>query len=425
MADASEIIKWTELMTAGAKSLEEERYAEAVESFGEAANMGREMAQAELLAFSLRMLGNAKNHLGEYEEARKALSESLELARKIENLRGQAEALAGLASVAYCLEDSAVAEDLFLESIAVFAGLGDELRKAMLLCDLGAVYCSSSGWEKAFAAYNEALELCRRLGEKHGQAEILVMIGELCRRQGFLEESAVHLQAGALVFMALEDWRNTASTLQYLGLTYHDLGDLERAVDSHRRALVLWLEINETEEVALVLFALGKLYQALGQLDEAEESFLQSLNLVKEHPEAAGYRRQNLASLYLLRKDIEEAGVQFKAALEYFQAAGNWERAGEMLENLGFLQEIAGNSTEAERYYLEALEEYRKCGSKKGMSLVFRSLGQLYEGIGQEKRALENLWQALNLFRELELKEMPLLEKEIQHLSRRIRRGNG
>ncbi len=420
MADAGKLIEWSELMKAGAQGLEDERFAEACRAFDRAVELGRQMGQQELLSFSLRMQGMAHNRLGNFALARKALSESLGLARQAGNLRGQGEALCGLANVAYALDETAVAEDLFHEALEMF--VEDRLRKAMVLCDLGVLYCNASRWEKASTSYHQALVICRELKEKHGEAEILVMLGELSRRRGCLEESALYLKDASMVFATLQDWRSLASTLQYLGLAYHDLGDLEKASESHRRALALWLDLGETEEVALVLFALGKLAQALDRLEEAEDYFLHSLDIVKDDPEASAYRHQNLGNLYLLRKNWEKAEENFKAALDLFTRTGKLERTGEMLETLGFLQEIAGDSKQAESYYLQALQVFNSSGSKKGLGEVYRTLGLLYEEAGRHKRALENLWRALNFYRELNPGDALQVEKEIQRISRRIRR---
>jgi tetratricopeptide (TPR) repeat protein len=168
---------------------------------------------------------------------------------------------------------------------------------------------------------------------------------------------------------------------------------------------------------------LGKLAQSLGKLDEAEGYFLDSLQLVDNDFEAQGYRHQNLGSLYLLKKDSKKAELSFHAALNAFQQAGKVEKSGEIFEILGFLREIEGETAEAEECYLKALENFTHCESKKGKGEVYRTLGLLYEQDGKDKKALENLWQALNLYRETEHMDAPQVEREIQRISRRIRRG--
>ncbi|HWJ02147.1 MAG TPA: tetratricopeptide repeat protein [Verrucomicrobiae bacterium] len=424
MTHADGLIRWSELMTLGAQELEDNKLDTALKAFGRAVAIGRKMGQLELLSFSLRMQGIVYNRLGNYTEARIAFSESLELARTTDNIRGQAEAISGLANVAFAMDEIEISEDLFAEACEKFDQINEQLRKAMVLCDLGALQSNNGDWNKAYGSYHQALHLCRSHREKYGEAEILVMLGELSRRQGDLEQAVINLKAASMVFAALEDWRNLAATLQYLGLNYHELGDLERSADSHRRALALWSQLGENEEMALVQFALGKVYQAMGQVTEAEDCFLKSLEMLKNDPEGAGHRQQNLGNLYLMKKDWFKAEEYFKAAAESFELAGKTGKTGELLEVLGFLQEVQGITNLAEEYYTRALRAFEAGGQKRGQGDVYRSLGLMYNCDGKSKKALEYLWKALRIYRELDETEVVKLEGEIQKISRRIRRGN-
>ncbi len=423
MAKAIELLQWSKVMTAGSRNLEAGQVQEARNAFAEAVTLARRMVHLELLAFSLRMLGLANNRLGLPSEARQNLAEALELYRTANNRRGEAEALAGLAGAAYALEQIELAESLFEESCCLFEQIDEQLRKVMVLCDLGTLHGSVCNWDKALQAYDTALQLCRKLEEKHGQAEILVMLGELSRRQGNLEECAVHLLAASLLFASLGEQKSLASTLQYLGLTYHDMNETERGMDCHRRALSIWLDLGERQEAGLVLFALGKMAQSMGNFATAEEFLLQSLEFVHNDPESAGYRQQNLGGLYLVLHDLGKAEEYFIAALASFRQAGKQARAGEVLETLGFIREIAGDWQEAEKYYLQALDNLPESGGEKRRAELLRTLGLLYADQGQDKKAVRWLWSALDMFRSLDASEASRLEQDIQHLSHRIRRG--
>ena len=423
MAKARELLQWSKAMTAGSGHLEAGKFAEACADFTQAVEKARHLAQNELIGFSLRLLGVALNRTGAYAQALTAFAESLDFARETGNLRAQAEALAGLATVHAALEHLELADKLFNESLSLFVQVDEPLRQAMVLCDLGNLQCKAELWDKAWQAYDHALQVCRRQGEKYAQGEIQVLLGELSRRQDNLEHCAIHLLAAAMLFAGLAEKRSLASTLQYLGLTYHEMGETTQAIVTHRRALEIWLELGDHQEAALVLLALGKMVQTMGDFAAAETYILRSLELVKDDPEAAAYRQQSLGDLYLMSHDLKQAEHNFPAALVFFKAAGKTQLTSDLLETLGLIREISRDWFGAENYYLEALSNL-PAGNQLRRAELLRTLGLLYAGQGQNKKALSQLWSALAIFRSLASQEADKVEQEIQYISYRIRRGN-
>lgn len=314
----SSVISWGDLMNRGGRELEAGNHSAAIGMIRSALEIGRELGQSELTAFSLRMLGIALNNSGEYEQARTALEESLKITLQIGNIRGQGEAKVGLATAAFCLGEITLAEELFKQSIDIFDGLGDQIRKAMLLSDLGALYCNECDWETALETYYAGLEICMTKGEKHGQAEILVMLGEVSRRCEKLEEAVVCLRGAALRYHEIDDRRNEALAIQYLGLTYFDLGEMKYARQCHLDAMALLLELNELEEVALVKLALGKISQILGQIEDAEKYYLEA----RADYAVAGSAHGEIDAIRALAILREAIGDEKQALVLMWQALG-------------------------------------------------------------------------------------------------------
>ena len=155
----------------------------------EAPSLDRARALAGLGALSIR--------LGEYAEARRTISQALELYRQNDDVVGIASSLNNLGAVAGTEGDWAAAEAHFEESLDAVRRLGDNSREATALENLATIALHREEYERAIQFAEEALALRRNAGDRRGTAGNLIILGEVAVHDGALE-SATSLYAESL-----------------------------------------------------------------------------------------------------------------------------------------------------------------------------------------------------------------------------------
>lgn len=146
--------------------------ARAVVLYRQSLNAFRRLGDRLAVALVLSNLGEALIALGEFDPAVEQLREALETQRAVGDLRGGAITLANLADVARQRGDGATAEARFVESISLFAQIGDQALIAEGIEGLGGVM--------------------HDLGRTRGAARLLGAAEELRDRNGAPRQIANH-----------------------------------------------------------------------------------------------------------------------------------------------------------------------------------------------------------------------------------------
>jgi serine/threonine-protein kinase len=258
-----------------------------------AARLGRDLeGQPEVRASLLALIGSVYRDLGLLDPARRTLEE----ARRV------AEAGAG----------------------------GESLATAQALAELAALQRLLGDLETGRAAADRALAIReRRLGPEHPEvARTLATLALFDRNQGARPEARRKLErALAIAERGQIAPVETAKWLNHLGLIQQDLGELETAVATYRRALeqLERAEGPESPLLALPLDNLGMTLRALGRLEESRGVLERALAQAEKGYGTAhsqyGTALNSLGNVLLDLGRHEEARERFRAA------AVNYERA--------------------------------------------------------------------------------------------------
>jgi predicted ATPase/DNA-binding CsgD family transcriptional regulator len=203
------------------------------------------------------------------------LEDSLQLCQTLQDQRGLAEALLGLAQVARERGEFERAEEMLSQSRRLASALGDQLMMAWVLRALGSVARALGDREQALRLARESLALCRAVGDNHQAGHLLDQIGEARR----------------------------------------DLGELELAAEAHRAAMDLLAAAGCQEGVNSSTYRQARLARARGASGKAIALAVQSL----EGYRVLGNRRDLPACLDLIAEAI--VGSQPARAAHLFAGA--------------------------------------------------------------------------------------------------------
>ncbi|HEX3963577.1 MAG TPA: BTAD domain-containing putative transcriptional regulator [Trebonia sp.] len=202
-------------------------------------------------AVSRRLLGDAYNDLGDYEQAPGCYMASLELYRRLGNCRGEARTLTGLGMLAARQERYVDALAYDEQSLRLYRTVGDKAGEAVMLFGIGWDHCLLSDFEQARAVSRQALTLNAEAGNRDLDGAIWNSLGYAEHHLGHLTEAAACYQRALVIGREFGDRWGEAVTLSRLGDTRHATGDLPQARKAWQQSLTILDDLDHpyAEEV--------------------------------------------------------------------------------------------------------------------------------------------------------------------------------
>ena len=197
-----------------------------------------------------------------------------------------------------------------------------------------------------------------------------------------------------------------AEILNILGVSYRDIGDYNKAIEYHEKALEI--RINALGENQPELYNnLGISYDGLGDYGKAIEYHEKALEirintLGENHPDVASYYN-NLGTVYNSLGDYNKAIEYHEKALEIrINTLGeNHPDVADSYNNLGISYDGLGDYNKAIEYHEKALEiRINTPGENQNHRNIIRSyvfLGKIYYGLGDYGKAIEYYEKALEI----------------------------
>ncbi len=213
----------------------------------------------------------------------------------------------------------------------------------------------------AVERYERAIELCRRIGYRHGEGVNLVNLGLLHHMLGGVVNALSKYEVAAQVFAELGNVRGEAMVLANAAWARHAfLGEDAQAEADARKAMHHFIDIGDRAREAQCLEIIAGVSARQGRLDEAVRLLEESLHALAE----TGNRfleSQHLRSLALLQIDRDE----------HQEALTTLDRADQLCREAGF-DEMAVELT-----------------SIRGAAYV--AVGRVSEGLAVTRQAVESL----------------------------------
>ncbi len=250
--------------------------------------------------------------------------------------RVRARGLTALAWLNNRQSEGAKAEPLAREGLALYRELGDQHGVALALFILGDALCEQDDFAAGRPLVFESLALYRTLGDRFGIAMVLQRLGETvdiieyARTRAYLEESLGN-------YRALEFDAGIASSLSNLGRLEYRFGDYASACARLTEALEILRRLGPSN-IYTIHNLLGELSLREGDYEQAHAYLEESLSLARE----MGWG-------------------------EYY-----W-----ILVHLGYAVLRQGDQARAKALFMEAQQSFQEIGSKIGVTLALEGLASL------------------------------------------------
>jgi tetratricopeptide (TPR) repeat protein len=285
------------------------------------------------------------------------------------------------------------AERLYVRVLDVARRSGNRAGEADVLICLGEIRWPQGGLEPAAECYRLALAIARDLSHRTAEVDALVGLAEVMRSWG-RSEQAVGLFGEAMDIARRTADRSGEMTV-LIGLGWAEL-DLGRPAAEHlERALAIARAIGDPHEVARALRGLGHIHRLQGRRAQAADDFEQSLVVARTvgSPSAELGALIGLGMVCRLEGRHEEAGHAFERALTLAVDLGDLNQQFEAHHGLGRLRLSAGRADRAVDSHRAALDAAVALGQILDEARAHDGLARAHLALEQREQARRH-WQA-------------------------------
>lgn len=186
--------------------------------------------------------------------------------------------------------------------------------------------------DPAAQALDEAMELCRKLGNLSGQGQVLLRRAELAQGAGELPTALEGLNQALACFEQAGDAPGRAAALERRARLQQECGDLAGASRSLEGALSLALEAGDELSQMLLNQYLASLYRQQKRNDEALAAYrrLGALSQKTNEPQREALALVGVGTLLAQEGRASEAKLAFRGAEEVFKRLGQPKQAQEV-----------------------------------------------------------------------------------------------
>ncbi len=193
---------------------EVQRYDDAMAYLNQALLIAQEIGDVRGRGIWLANLGLVYDDLHQYQEAIGAHKESVGVARTMRDQRGLASRLSNLGNSYLAAGEHSEALKCFHEVVAVCKGLGDKPEAALRMGIIGNVnselgrnapneFEANFYFDLALDAYRDTVVMAQELGDKVGEGDLLISIGNVYGNMGKYDEAIYHFTAAYQLFESL------------------------------------------------------------------------------------------------------------------------------------------------------------------------------------------------------------------------------
>lgn len=243
------------------------------------------------------------------------------------------------------------------------------------------------------AYYTESLDLCRRIGDKWGEAFSLRGAVSSIRNWGDAELILPRLHKSLTLFRELNDDWGVALVLFNLGWLALNEDDPQQAETCWEEALQLFRRSGDRWGIAVTLSAMAYIARLYGKYPNAAALTQESLMLFRELGDKAGIALSmaRLGSVASRRGDFAEAIALIEESITLQRERGDQQRVVDGLNGLGIIAGYQGDYARAETTLNEALTIAKELGMQYDIPSTLSNLAFIAYDQGDLDRA-EALW---------------------------------
>jgi tetratricopeptide (TPR) repeat protein len=371
------------------------------------------------LEFAWSGLGIATGTPVDLEAAKTFYQKQLKEARVVKDQNATTWALASLGHILIRMKDFKDARRYVSESLELADELHDYAALGYVNNLLGDIAYGQGLMEDANLFYRRGWDAYARIGEEKGQAWSYTNIGNAAQAMGDFNTASQMYRKSIELIEKMDDPRALAWNKNLMGSVGWAIGSYEVALKTYEEALELYRLKDDMRGQAWTLDLMGNLKLAMHQDVEAERLYHQAHTMSGAEgtdPQGMAWYRYHMGAVYLFRKNVDEAKEEFTKALQIFEHLQDTLGQVASLTHLGEIACTQGKFKEAQSQLKHGVQLMLAGQSNPLLVDLLTSVAQLLKGQGEEKKAISLLMVALShpTCRQQTKDRMVSLAKELQ-----------
>jgi two-component system, NarL family, sensor histidine kinase UhpB len=332
--------------------------------------------QAQALAIKIKynmgianaywIIGSASNNLGNYELALKYCNNALKIfgqllsagtetaTGKVKILKQKAR-LYNLIGIIYDgLGNYPEALKNYSSSLQIAEEIFDKKNITALHNNIGIIYVELGNYPEALKNILASLKAEEESGNKKGIANCYNNIGLIYETQGNYQEALKNYQATLKISVEMDDKQGIASSYNNIGLSYYDQGNYPEALKNYLASLKIREETRDKEGIAIAYTNIGNIYDDQNNYPESLKNYIAALKVSEEIGDKQGIViiYNNISKIYIKQKKYNEASQYLSKGLELAKEIGS-------LNNVKVSYELLAAYDSAKGNFKKALEHYK------------------------------------------------------------------
>jgi predicted ATPase/DNA-binding SARP family transcriptional activator/tetratricopeptide (TPR) repeat protein len=287
----------------------------------------------------------------------------------------------------------AQAKPVLEEAIAICKRRGDRIGQAnsnALLADL-----LRFRWKDAFTEVErvllECIEIYESIGARLSAALVLLQLAQFSDGFGEFAKCIACCQKGRQVAMEF-GWLDLAAVwLSWESIAHLRMGDLERARQLRQQSLEMARETNSRTDMIWGLLEMGEIERVAGNLDLAEKFYQECITSYQDNPMTMvmGFYHKSMGDLSLSRGEFESARQHFEESRAYARRDYSLWCAAYATSGLGRATLAMGEPALAHQHFMDALRESKDLAAPSLTASSLSGMVRWFAASGDNERAIE------------------------------------
>jgi predicted ATPase/Tfp pilus assembly protein PilF/transcriptional regulator with XRE-family HTH domain len=260
----------------------------------------------------------------------------------------------------------------------------------------GAAMLTQGDNARARALYEEALAICRKLGDKRRVQRILNNLAVIELQEQQIPKAQTLLEESLALAQEMGDRRRVVANLTNLGIIAFNGGDNERARTLYEEALDISRAVGDKGRQSDLLNNLSLIAQKQNDFVKAYRLLEESLALARElgNRQSIALNLVNLGTFASLQKDWAKAAVSFEEALAAAQEIGHKRTQAAAALGLALVAISRADYGRAASWATDSLRLDIEMGNKYGQALGLTALAKVAAAHGKYEEATRLLANA-------------------------------
>jgi len=293
----------------------------AIPIYNRAVELAKTSNDKTIISAALYAAGENYYFAGNADSTTILMNECLQIAGEIGDSSRIGQCLLRIGNCYTLLNEQELAEQTYLEALAVIQSLDDPILSGRTLNNLANIYGRWGQYIKALSMYDRAREYFEESGFTEGLGWLNFSIARLYKQISDYENALKHSQQALHYYQQISEATEDSSGIMIcygqLGDIYIQIGDFKKAMEYHQTALQLRRKTGVKSAIADSYRGLGEIYYFQKDYDRAMDYFQKAIGLRRDIKTTLGIATlmKYVGLIYLEQGDTKKARNYLKGAL--------------------------------------------------------------------------------------------------------------